>query len=72
VTIILIHPWPRFSSIILGIVKEKAAKVVDIASISGPMFLLNMRRKGNTIFTISLYKINRILESYKEDEEDIS
>jgi hypothetical protein len=36
------------------------------------MFLLNMRRKGNTIFTISLYKINRILESYKEDEEDIS
>jgi hypothetical protein len=72
VTIILIHPWLRFSSIILGIVKEKAAKVVDIASISGPMFLLNMRRKGNTIFTISLYKINRILESYKEDEEDIS
>jgi hypothetical protein len=72
VTIILIHPWLRFSFIILGIVKEKAAKVVDIASISGPMFLLNMRRKGNTIFTISLYKINRILESYKEDEEDIS
>jgi hypothetical protein len=36
------------------------------------MFLLNMRRKGNTIFTMSLYKINKILESYKEDEEDIS
>jgi hypothetical protein len=36
------------------------------------MFLLNMRRKGNTIFTMSLYKIDKILESYKEDEEDIS
>jgi hypothetical protein len=72
VTIILIYPRPSFPSIILGIVKEKAAKVVDIASISGPMFSLNIRRKGNTIFTTSLYEINRILESYKEDEEDIS
>jgi hypothetical protein len=55
-----------------GIVKEKAAKVVNIAGISGPAFLLNMRRKGNTIFITSLYKIDRILESRKEDEEDIS
>jgi hypothetical protein len=68
----LIHPWPRFSFIILGTIKEKAAKVVDIASISGPIFLLNMRRKGNTIFITSLYKINRILKSHKEDKEDIS
>jgi hypothetical protein len=56
----------------LGIVKEKAAKVINIASISGLAFSLNIRRKGNTIFIISLYEINRILESYKEDEEDIS
>jgi hypothetical protein len=56
----------------LGIIKEKAAKIVDIASISRPAFLLNICRKGNTIFTTSLYKINKILESYKEDEEDIS
>jgi hypothetical protein len=72
VTITLIHPWPSFPSIILGIVKEKAAKVVDIAGISRPVFSLNMRHKGNIIFTISLYKINRILESHKEDKEDIS
>jgi hypothetical protein len=72
VTIILIHPWPRFSSIILGIVKEKAAKVVNIASINRLIFSLNIRRKGNTIFITSLYEINRILESYKEDKEDIS
>jgi hypothetical protein len=56
----------------LGIIKEKAAKVINIAGISGPMFWLNIRHKGNTIFTTSLYKINRILESRKEDEEDIS
>jgi hypothetical protein len=55
-----------------GIVKEKAAKVVNIAGISRPAFLLNIRHKGNTIFTISLYKINRILESCKGDKEDIS
>jgi hypothetical protein len=72
VTIILIHPWLRFPFIILGIVKEKAAKVVNIASINKPVFLLNIRRKGNTIFITSLYKINRILESYKEDKKDIS
>ena len=56
----------------LGIIKEKAAKVVNIAGISGPVFSLNMRRKGNTIFTTSLYKIDKILKSRKEDEEDIS
>jgi hypothetical protein len=28
--------------------------------------------KGNTIFIISLYKINRILKSYKEKEEEPS
>jgi hypothetical protein len=36
------------------------------------VFSLNIRRKGNIIFTISLYKINKILESRKEDKEDIS
>jgi hypothetical protein len=51
---------------------EKAAKVVNIAGINRSAFLLNIRYKGNTIFIISLYKINRILKSRKEDEEDIS
>jgi len=55
-----------------GIIKEKAAKVVNIAGISGFTFLLNIRHKGNTIFIISLYKINRILKSHKKDKEDIS
>jgi hypothetical protein len=55
-----------------GIIKEKTAKIINIAGISGLIFSLNIRRKGNTIFIISLYKINRILESYKEDEKDIS
>ena len=56
----------------LGIIKEKAAKVINITGISGPMFSLNIRRKGNIIFTTSLYKIDRILKSRKEDKEDIS
>ena len=68
----LIHPWPRFPSIIPGIVKEKAAKVVNIAGISRPVFLLNICRKGNTIFIISLYEINKILESHKKDKDNIS
>jgi hypothetical protein len=72
VTITLIHPWLRFPSIILDIVKEKAAKIINIAGINKPIFSLNMCRKGNIIFITSLYKINKILKSYKEDEEDIS
>jgi hypothetical protein len=58
--------------IILGIIKEKTTKIINITSINRPVFLLNMRYKGNIDFTISLYKINRILKSYKKDEEDIS
>jgi hypothetical protein len=56
----------------LGIVKEKTTKLVDIAGISGLIFSLNIYYKGNTIFIISLYEINRILESYKEKEEEPS
>jgi hypothetical protein len=57
VTITLIHPWPRFPFIILGIVKEKAAKVVNIASISRPIFSLNIRYKGNvTARTVGIVK----------------
>ena len=55
-----------------GIIKEKAAKVVNIAGISGLIFSLNIRRKCNTIFTTSLYEIDRLLKSYKEDKEDLS
>ena len=42
---------------------------VDIAGISGPAFSLNLCRKGNVCFTTSLYKINRLLEDRKADEE---
>jgi hypothetical protein len=57
---------------VLGIVKERAAKLVNIAGISAPAFLLNMYRQGNIIFIMSLYEINQLLESYKEDKEDLS
>jgi hypothetical protein len=55
-----------------GIVKEKAAKPVNIAGISAPAFLLNIHCQGNIIFIISLYEINQLLKSYKEDKEDLS
>jgi hypothetical protein len=67
-----IYPQPTLSSFVPGIVKEKATKPVNIASISAPAFSLNIYCQGNIIFTISLYKINRLLESYKEDKEDLS
>jgi hypothetical protein len=57
---------------VLGIVKERAAKLVNIAGISAPAFLLNMYRQGNIIFIMSLYEINQLLESYKEDKEALA
>jgi len=41
-TIIFIYPRPTLSSSILSIVKERAAKLVNIAGISAPAFLLNI------------------------------
>jgi hypothetical protein len=35
---------------------------LDIAEISGPAFYLNLRRKQNIVFSISLYKINKELK----------
>jgi hypothetical protein len=55
-----------------GIVKERAAKLVNIADINTPAFLLNIYRQGNIIFTISLYKINQLFKSRKEDKKDLS
>jgi hypothetical protein len=57
-TIISIYPRPTLSSFIPDIVKERAAKLVNIADINTPAFLLNIYRQGNIIFTTSLYKIN--------------
>ena len=44
---------------------------MDIAGISGPAFSLNTHRQGNIIFTTSLYKINRLLKSYKKEKKDL-
>jgi hypothetical protein len=60
-----------------GIVKEKLViqpkiKPVDIAGISGLAFSLNMRRQGNTIFSTSLYEIDRLLEDRKAEARELS
>jgi hypothetical protein len=53
--------------IILGIVKERVAKSFNIININRLIFSLNIYRQGNTIFIISLYKINKLLKSHKKD-----
>jgi hypothetical protein len=41
-TITLIYPWLSLPFILSNIVKEKAANLVNIASINKPIFLLNI------------------------------
>ena len=45
---------------------------MDIAGISGPAFSLNIRRQGNTIFSTSLYEIDRLLEDRKAEARELS
>jgi hypothetical protein len=59
-----------FSFIILNIIKEKAAKLINIININWLIFLLNIYYKDNTIFIISLYKINKIIKDYKKGKKD--
>jgi len=40
--------------------------IVDIATISAIAFHFNMYQKDNKVFTISLYKINRIINKREE------
>ena len=57
--------------IILSIVKEKEVRPVNIININGLVFSLNIYRQSNTIFTMNLYKIDRILEGRKEDDKEL-
>jgi hypothetical protein len=70
-TITSIYFRPTLSSIILSIVKEKEVRPVIIIDISGLAFSLNIYRQSNTIFTTSLYEIDRILEGRREDDEEL-
>ena len=57
--------------IILSIVKEKEVRPVNIININGLVFSLNIYRQSNIIFITSLYKIDRILEGRKKDDEEL-
>jgi transposase InsO family protein len=75
VTITSIYSRPTPSLTVPGTREQKTvkgSKAVDIAGISGPAFSLNTHRQGNIIFTTSLYEIDRLLESRKEEKEDLS
>ena len=71
-TITFIYSRLTLPFIILSIVKEKEVRPVNIIGINGPAFSLNIYRQSNTIFIISLYKIDRILKGRKEDNEKLS
>ena len=71
-TITFIYSRLTLPFIVLGIIKEKEVRPVDITGISGPAFSLNIHRQSNTIFTTSLYEIDRILEGRREDDEELS
>ena len=70
-TITSIYSRPTLLFIILSIIKEKEVKPVDIISINGLIFSLNIYRQSNIIFITSLYKIDRILEGRKKDDEEL-
>jgi hypothetical protein len=70
-TITSIYSRPALPSIVLSTVKEKEVRPINITGISGPAFSLNIYRQGNTIFTMSLYEIDRILEGRREDDEEL-
>jgi transposase InsO family protein len=44
-------------------VQQEQPKPIDIACISGPAFVLNMRRHENLCFTTNLYELDKILTS---------
>ena len=58
--------------IILSIIKEKEIKPINIININGLIFSLNIYRQDNTIFIISLYKIDKILKGRKKDDKELS
>jgi len=70
-TITSIYSWLTLLFIILNIVKEKEVRPINIISINGLTFSLNIYRQSNTIFTMNLYKIDRILEGRKEDDKEL-
>ena len=70
-TITSIYSRPTLPFIMPGIVKEKEVKPVNITSINGLAFSLNIYRQSNIIFITSLYEIDRILEGRKKDDEEL-
>ena len=70
-TITFIYSRLTLPFIILSIIKEKEVKPVNITSINGLAFSLNIYRQSNIIFIISLYKIDRILKGRREDDKEL-
>jgi hypothetical protein len=50
---------------------HKKYPVVDICGISAAVFRTNLKQEQNTYFTTLLYKIDRILQDYAEQDQPL-
>src|SRR6266487_4463576 len=63
----LLRPYPRARRRETSC-RSTASYTIDLTLISGDVFMLNLRRLDTELYTVSLYEINRILESHDEPE----
>jgi hypothetical protein len=52
--------------------KPKPERTIDICEISYPAFHTNLKRSENTLFSLSLYELDRELEDRKRGQEQES
>ena len=48
---------------------EKPERTIDICEISYPAFYINLKYSENTLFSLSLYELDRKLEDRKRGQE---
>ena len=50
-------------------IAERIERMIDICKISYLAFYINLKYSKNTLFSLSLYKLDRELEDYKQGQE---
>ena len=63
----LLRPYPRARHYKTSC-RSTASCTIDLVLISGDTFMLNLRHLDTELYIVSLYEINRILESHDESE----
>jgi hypothetical protein len=62
-----IRPRTAVAAFIAGISED--ARKIDIAMIRAAGFALNLRRKENGFFTVSIHKLNRHIDERRAEDE---